>query len=461
MRNMIDPGASEWITSGYLQRSVPDGVLYDPATIAIGSAIGGPLVSGIVGSGAASDAAGAQKEAAALSDKTQREFYNQTRADNAPFRENGLAASNKLAYLMGLTPNATGGASGAGSMSRDQLRSQLINGFSTPGTPASLGTYGEIGSNGDRSPTMGYTGGSQGTPGTVDEAGLNAAIEAQLGRQTTQNALASNGADGGSLMRRFGAGDLADDAVLNADPSYMQPMRAYNASDLKNDVTLNASPGYMQPMHKFGEADLSNDLVYQNGLKFGLDQGVQGINRQAAAGGSTLSGATLKALTRFGNDYGTTKTAGAYDRFNGEQKDQYGQRVDSFNRFNNRQDVQYQQRNDSFNRFNTDQNTQYNRLAGVAGSGQTATNQVSAAGQNAGNNISQSQQGAGNAQASGYIGQANALSGGVAQGYNNYQNQQLLNKLVPANQSGYSVGQGSAYNGTVDYGQFTPSRAGF
>ena len=37
--------------------------------------------------------------------------------------------------------------------------------------------------------------------------------------------------------------------------------------------------------------------------------------------------------------------------------------------------------------------------------------------------------GAGNAQASGYMGAANAIGGGVGQGINFYQNQQLLNRL--------------------------------
>jgi hypothetical protein len=37
--------------------------------------------------------------------------------------------------------------------------------------------------------------------------------------------------------------------------------------------------------------------------------------------------------------------------------------------------------------------------------------------------------GSGNAQASGYMGMANAIGGGVGQGINFYQNQQLLNRL--------------------------------
>jgi hypothetical protein len=44
--------------------------------------------------------------------------------------------------------------------------------------------------------------------------------------------------------------------------------------------------------------------------------------------------------------------------------------------------------------------------------------------------------GAGNAQAAGQIGSANAIVGGLGQGINFYQNQQLLNRLYPARGGG-------------------------
>lgn len=262
----FDPTASEFITSGYLERSRPGGQLYDVGTI-IG-AVAGPLIGGLLGSNASSNAADAQAGAAAASDATQRYMYDQTRADNAPFRETGLQANNRLAELM----------------------------------------------------------------------------------------------NGGQFSRRFTQADL------NADP------------------------------------------VYQSGLQFGLDQGTQGINRQAAAGGNFLSGATLKALTRFGNDYGSTKA------------------------------------NESYNRFNTDQNSQYNKLAGLSGAGQQATNQVSAAGQNMANNISASQINAGDARASGYMGQAKAWNNGISQGFNAFQDYNNMSRMYPT--AGYSGATG--YTGGAD-----------
>ena len=142
---------------------------------------------------------------------------------------------------------------------------------------------------------------------------------------------------------------------------------------------------------RFSAADMDADPVYQSGMQFGLDQGTQGINRQAAAGGSMLSGATLKALTRFGNDYGSQRA--------GESRD----------------------------RFNNDQSAQYNRYAGMSGAGQQATNQIGQAGQNFANGASNAMGnfggiqnsnmlGAGNARASGYIAQGNAWQGFINQG---------------------------------------------
>lgn len=185
-------------------------------------------------------------------------------------------------------------------------------------------------------------------------------------------------------------------AASDATQRYMYDQtRADNAPFRQTGLDANNALAAMmkngQFDRRFTQQDLNADPVYQNGLQFGLDQGTQGINRQAAAGGSFLSGATLKALTKYGNDYGSTKA------------------------------------NESYNRFNTDQNNQYNRYAGLSGAGQQATNQVTAAGQNMANQVSQSQMGAGNARASGYMGQANALSGGVGQYLNYNQNQNMLN----------------------------------
>jgi len=351
----FDPCASEFISSGYVARSRPGGVLYDPGVIMAGANI----VGGIMSSDAAGDAADAQARAAEQSDATQRYFYDTTRADNEPFRQTGVSASNRLAQLMGLQ-------SGASAATPDQLRAQLIGQYtSTTQAPVFQQLLGSS-----------YDGETYQPPqyqsqSTVDEAGLQAAINERLAKQK------------------------ADAAAQRKDPSFGMLARDFSA------------------------ADMQKDPVYQSGLQFGLDQGTQGLNRQAAAGGNFLSGAALKALARFGNDYGSTKA------------------------------------NESYNRFNNNQTQQYNRLAGLAGSGQQATNQVSAAGQSVANNISQSQQGVGNARASGYVGSANSWNNAIGQGVNAYQQNRLMSQLFPQKPTG---GAGMTGSGTMNelasYGVF-------
>lgn len=356
----FDPCASEFISSGYLARSVPGGVLYDPGAL-IGAGAG--IVGSIMGANSASDAADAQANAAAASDATQRYFYDQTRADNASFRDAGVSANNRLAQLLGLQTGSL--------MTQDQLRSQLVAQY-TKTTPVMLQTQGRMQDTGEYEilPQQ------YGVNATVDEKGLQAAINQRMTQQQ------------------------ADLAAQRKDPSFGSLTRNFGANDLKNDA------------------------VYQSGLKFGLDQGVQALNRQAAAGGNFLSGAAAKALARFGNDYGSTKA------------------------------------NESYNRFNNNQNQQYNRLAGLSGAGQQATDQVSAAGSNAGNQISASQQGAGNARASGYLASGNAWQNGL-NGMVSALKGGSSSYFAPAvTDGGYSTGTGSAYGGSTDNGVFTPYRQG-
>jgi hypothetical protein len=167
-------------------------------------------------------------------------------------------------------------------------------------------------------------------------------------------------------------------------------------------------------LRKFTQADMDADPVYQSGLKFGADQGRDAINARATQAGNYDSGATLKALTRFGTDYGSTKA------------------------------------NESYNRFTNDQGNVYNKLAGVSGTGQVATNQVAAAGTAASNNISNSLEGAGNARAAGIVGGANAWGNAISQiggAGQNYQQNLMLQKILGGGGGGATPTSQFVYNG--------------
>jgi len=129
------------------------------------------------------------------------------------------------------------------------------------------------------------------------------------------------------------------------------------------------------------------------GYAFRMSEGMKALERSAAARGGLLSGATLKGTQRYG------------------------------------QDLASQEYQNAFNRYQTTRANTLNPYASLAGVAQSSANvlgqQAGQLGQQLGSNII----GAGNAQAAGQIGSANAIVGGLGQGMNFYQNQQLLNRL--------------------------------
>lgn len=109
------------------------------------------------------------------------------------------------------------------------------------------------------------------------------------------------------------------------------------------------------------------DVMADPGYQFGLDQGQQAIDRKIAAAGGRVSGQAIKAAARFGANYATTGY-GAAD----------------------------QRRNDRLN-----------RLAALAGIGQTGTAASTLAGQNSANQISGLIANQGDARAAGTMSQGN------------------------------------------------------
>lgn len=331
-----------------------------------GRIIGGAasLIGGAMSSRSAKSAAGAQQQSVVEATAEQRRQYDLTRQDNAPFRNTGVAGNKRLAYLMGLDVpgDSAGGTTTQSGESEAAIRARFAPQFTTTSIVPGSGGGGDMVGDGENNANS--IGGGGDEVSTVNEAGLNAAVQAELQRQAAVPT--ERGADFGSLMR------------------------------------------------KFSLADRDSDPVYQSGLQFGLDQGRDAINARAIAGGRYDSGATLKALTRFGNDYGSTKAEGSY------------------------------------NRFNTDNTNIYNRLAGISGTGQTATNAISSAGQNMSNNVSELMTQGGNARAAGIVGGANAWNnafGGVNDAYNNYQSGQRFNQLMDWRRGGGGSSGSSNYGG--------------
>lgn len=202
-------------------------------------------------------------------------------------------------------------------------------------------------------------------------------------------------------------GNGVNDAALDAAAKYELNLQTQRKSQMEASGSGTALGDFNRD---FTLADFQKDPGYD----FRLNQGLDAVQGSRAARGSMLSGSTLKALSDYGSDYASSEYGKAYDRFN----------------------------NDRAQRFN--------RLATVAGIGQTATNNVGTAGANAANNISSNQIGAANAQAAGYVGQANALNGGLSNLQSLYQLNQMNNRGTSGYTSSYSINGGSGLTANND-----------
>lgn len=166
----------------------------------------------------------------------------------------------------------------------------------------------------------------------------------------------------------------ADDPEgLDAAVKIWQDREAAKVADWTKSGGGNANFGALN--QRYTGADLKNDPGY----RFGLNQVTNSAQHNASARGGLFSGATLKALSRYSQDYAGTKF------------------------------------NDGFNRFQAQQDSTFNRLAGLAGIGQTGTNQIGAAGQNYANQAGQNMIGVGNAQAANSLNQGNILGNQINQ----------------------------------------------
>lgn len=202
-----------------------------------------------------------------------------------------------------------------------------------------------------------------------------------------------------------GAANIQADAITNASQSS-------NATQLK---MFEEGRTDIAPWRTEGEKALNTlaakvaagpgDYTKSPGYDFRVSEGQKAIERSAAARGGTFSGATGKALERFGQDYATND----YQNF-------------------------------LANYYNS-----LTPLQSIAGVGQTTASQNAVQGNNVaaamGNNTMQAGKIAGEAQAGGIINQANAITGAMP----NYSNYMMWKYLNPT-----STGNGTYnYNGTT------------
>jgi hypothetical protein len=164
-----------------------------------------------------------------------------------------------------------------------------------------------------------------------------------------------------------------------------------------------------------------NDFQADPGYNFRMAEGQKALERSAAAKGGLNSGATLKAISRYGQDFASNEYGNAY------------------------------------NRFNADRDRRFGRLSSLAGIGQTANGQLmqagsnyGAAGQNYANNAGNAYMSGANAMGASRLAQGQAWGGAVSNLGNLGMQGAWMNRSM-AGQNSNTVGGGNGrqiYNGS-------------
>ena len=178
-------------------------------------------------------------------------------------------------------------------------------------------------------------------------------------------------------------------------------------------------PGSIAPPPSFQVPTLQ-DARNSPGYQFELGQGINAIQRSAAARGGLGSGSTLKALQSFGTGLADSTYGDVFNR----SLATYGAGLQG-----------YQAKL-------AGQSQAYNQLAGIAGTGQTAAQNINATGTQVSQNVGNLMTQIGNAQAAGTVGSANAITGGINSATNGLMSSLLLGGLF-----GQQGGQGGLFGG--------------
>lgn len=357
------------------------------AAVGVGSAVAG-VAGSAMSSSAAGNASSAQQRAAQQANDLERELYEKNTANFQPYLDAGNAGLQQLLFRMGL-----GSGSGSGAFkTADQLREELLPQYT-----------------------------SQRSAGNnpIPLSDLPSAIRQQSGLRWDYNPKEnrwgyvfgrySGGGDGNTSYEgdewyypdsSTAGGGVVDEAGLTAA---IQQRLAEQDAQKSNPLFGSLLTTYKE-YKPFSMADFQVDPGYQ----FRLDQGNKALQNMAAATGNLNSGRALKDAMNFSSGLASQEYGNAYNRYNNDYITGY-------------------------NTFNTNQNNIYNKLAALAGMGQSSASSLAGVSQNygaqVGNNLAQGA----NASAAGTVGQANAWNQGIGSAANALGN--------------YAYNRGSGYSG--------------
>lgn len=173
---------------------------------------------------------------------------------------------------------------------------------------------------------------------------------------------------GSAVLGSMSASDAADSQAASTQAGISEQGRQFDLTRADYAPYREAGTAALGQLQSDINAPVTaQDVMSDPGYQFGLTQGQQALDRKAAAAGGRVSGAALKAASQYATDYASTGYNAAYQR---------------------RQD-------------------RLNRLASIAGIGQTATSGSAAAGSNYSNAVTGLLTSQGDASAAGSLAQGN------------------------------------------------------
>lgn len=205
----------------------------------------------------------------------------------------------------------------------------------------------------------------------------------------------------GGIIQGNAASDAAKKQQDAASQANALQERMYNQTRADQEPWRQAGA---TALGQLGSQDFQRDFNMSDfqkdpGYDFRMQQGQQALERSAAARGGLNSGATLGAISRYGQDYASNEYQNAY------------------------------------NRFNNDRNQRFSRLSSIAGMGQGANSALGQAGQNYagqyGANTMDAAVAAGNAGMASAQGWANTLGGLGKMGMDMYANNKWSDMFKP------------------------------
>lgn len=303
------------------------------------------VAGGAMQANAAGDAADAQTAAGRQSNAVQLAQYNATALLNDPFRMGGGSAYNEYLQMIGLAP-------------QDFI----------PAADIIAQTTGRTNTGGNRSSGGGFD--IFNPLGTHERGGIEGAL--------TLDPLGLFGGDGPDIVRTDSspAGAMQVDGIPGNYAAWQNAGSPEHYDPQTGLATAAPTPRPTLPTTGYSADEVERRLQATPGYQFRQREGQRAIEASAASRGGLNSGATLRALSRYGQDYGTSEY-----------------------------------------------NNYLNRLSTLFGGAQTATGNIGNAGQNYANAASNTAINTGNARAGMYQNQADAWGqtiGAVGNAFGNY-----------------------------------------